>query len=63
MGEGGLAQEKKGFVNFFQHMKKLLNFCNFVNIKVAKSKLNHSGFYCKLIFLIGQSENEIEIEY
>ena len=55
------------FRNFFQHVKKLLNFWNFVNIKVAKSKLNHLGFYCKLdFFLIGQSEKseiEIEIEY
>ena len=35
---------------FFQFVKKLLNFWNFVNIKVAKSKLNHLGFYCKLDF-------------
>ena len=38
------------FGNFFQHVKKLLNFWNFVNIKVAKSKLDHLGFYCKLDF-------------
>ena len=38
------------FGNFFQHVKKLFNFWNFVNIKVAKSKLNHLGFYCKLYF-------------
>ena len=31
-------------------MKKLLNFWNFVNIKVGKSKLDHLGFYCKLYF-------------
>ena len=43
------------FGNFFQHVKKLLNFWNFVNIKMAKSKLNHLGFYCKLDFLIGKS--------
>ena len=36
--------------NFFQHVKKLLNFWNFVNIKVAKAKLDHFGFYCKLDF-------------
>ena len=42
--------KKKKFGNFFQHVKKLLNFWNFVNIKVAKSKLNHLGFYCKLYF-------------
>ena len=35
---------------FFHHVKKLLNFWNFVNIKVANSKLNHLGFYCKLYF-------------
>ena len=35
---------------FFQHVKKLLNVWNFVNIKVAKSKLDHLGFYCKLDF-------------
>ena len=45
-------------------MKKLLKFWNFLNIKVAKFKLNHLGFYCKpSLFLIGQSEkSEIEIE-
>ena len=31
---------------FFQHVKKILNFWNFVNIKVAQFKLNHLGFYC-----------------
>ena len=31
-------------------MKNLLNFWNFVNIKVAKFKSNHLGFYCKLDF-------------
>ena len=36
--------------SFFQHVKKLINFWNFVNIKVAKSKSNHLGFYCKLDF-------------
>ena len=35
---------------FFQHMKKLYNFWNFGKNKVAKSKLNHLGFYCKLDF-------------
>ena len=29
------------FGNFFQHVKKLLKFWNFLNIKVAKFKLNH----------------------
>ena len=29
------------FGKFFQHVKKLLNFWNFVKIKVAKFKLNH----------------------
>ena len=38
--------------NFFQHVKKLLNFWNFVNIKVAKSKLDHFCFYCKLYFFV-----------
>jgi hypothetical protein len=28
-------------------VKKLLNFWNFVTIKVAKFKLKHLGFYCK----------------
>ena len=54
------------FGNIFQHMKKLLNFWNFVNIKVAKSKLNHLGFIANKFFLIGKSEKseiEIEIEY
>ena len=31
------------FGNFFQHVKKLLKFWNFVKIKVAKFKLNHLG--------------------
>ena len=35
------------FVNFFQHLKKLLNFCKLVNIKVSDFKLDHLGFYCK----------------
>ena len=42
---------------FFQHEKKILNFLDFVIIKMAKSKLDHLGFYCKPSgFLIGQSE-------
>ena len=52
------------FGNFFQRVKKLINFKNFVRIKVAKSKLNYFGLNCK--FLIGKSEKsgiEIEIEY
>ena len=49
-GGGPAKKQKKIFVNFFQHVKKLFNFGNFVNIKVAKSKLNHLGFYCKLDF-------------
>ena len=53
--------------NFFQHVKKLLNFWNFVNIKVAKSKSNRLGFLLQIrFFLIEQSEKseiEIEIEY
>ena len=56
-------RKKKLFGLSFQHVKKLLNFWNFVNIKVAKSKLDHLGFKCRLDFLIGQSEkSEIEIE-
>ena len=31
------------FAKFFQHMKKLFNFWNFVKIKMAKFKLNHLG--------------------
>ena len=38
------------FGNFVQHVKKLFNFGNFEKNKVAKSKLNHLGFYCKLYF-------------
>ena len=44
---------RAGFLSFYflgyflQRVKKLLNFWNFVNIKVAKFKLNHLGFYCK----------------
>ena len=63
-GGGGPVQFIFGIL--FQHVKKLLNFWSFVNIKVAKSKSNHLGIYCKLYFLIGQSEKseiEIEIEY
>ena len=48
-GGGGPAQKKFGG-NFFQHVKKLFNFWNFVNINVAKSKLDHFSFYCKLHF-------------
>ena len=53
------------FGNFFQHVKKLPNFWNFVKIKVAKFKLNHM-YGLKLhirFFLIGPSEKSgIEIE-
>ena len=35
------------FAKFFQHVKKLFNFWNFVKIKMAKFKLDHLGFYCK----------------
>ena len=38
------------FGNFFQQVKKLLNFWDAVNIKVAKFKLDHLRFYCKLDF-------------
>ena len=31
------------FGNFFQHVNKLLKFWNFLNIKLAKFKLNHLG--------------------
>ena len=44
---GGGGPEQFFFGNFFQHVKKLLNFWNFVSIKVAKFKLNYLGFYCK----------------
>ena len=47
-----IAQGEEGRSNFFQHVKKLLNFWNFVNIKVAKSKLDHFCFYCKLYFFV-----------
>ena len=42
-GGGGPAQKKNFFANFFQHVKKLINFGNFVKIKVAKFKLNQTG--------------------
>ena len=43
-GGGGPAQKKNIFFgNFFQHVKKLINFGNFVKIKVSKFKLNHLG--------------------
>ena len=41
-----VARHKKYFFFwqfFFQHVKKLFNFGNFVKIKVAKFKLNHLG--------------------
>ena len=31
------------FANFFQYVKKLINFGNFLKIKVAKFKFNHLG--------------------
>ena len=34
------------FGEIFSTCKKILNFWNFVNIKVAPFKLNHLGFYC-----------------
>ena len=49
-GGGSAKKQKENLCNFFQHVKKLFNFGNFVNIKVAKSKLNHLSFYCKLDF-------------
>ena len=49
-GGGGGPAQKKILGNFFQHVKKLINFWNFVNIKVAKSKSNYLGFYCKVYF-------------
>ena len=45
-----IAKIRKKFGNFFQHVKKLFNFGNFEKTKVAKSELNHLGFYCKLDF-------------
>ena len=43
-GGGGPAQKIIFFLAiFFQHVKKLINFGNFVKIKVATFKLNHSG--------------------
>ena len=44
-GGGGGPAQKKYFLGaiFFQHVKKLINFGNFVKIKVAKFKLNHLG--------------------
>ena len=36
------------FGNFFQHVKKLPNFWDVVNIKMAKSKLYQLGFYWKI---------------
>ena len=42
-----VGRHKKNFFlgggNFFQHVKKLINFENFVKVKVAKFKLNHLG--------------------
>jgi hypothetical protein len=35
------------FGNFFLHVKKLFNFRDVVNIKVAKFKLDYLGFYCE----------------
>ena len=32
---------------FFNMKKKILNFWEFVSIKIGKSKLDHLGFYCK----------------
>ena len=43
-GGGGPAQKKIFFfANLFQNVKELINFGNFVKIKVAKFKLNHLG--------------------
>ena len=42
-GGGPALKKKKNFANFFQHVKKLINFWNFVKIKVAKFKLNYLG--------------------
>ena len=42
----GVADRSKfffGFGEIFEQMKKILNFWNFVNIKVAPFKLNHLG--------------------
>ena len=39
------SKRNSDFGNFFQHLKKLLNFWDAVNIKVAKSKFD--PFYCK----------------
>ena len=49
-GGGGPAQKKKFLGNFFQHVKKLIDFGNFVKIKVAKFKLNHLGENCRVTF-------------
>ena len=49
MYSSGVDRSKKIFLvldKFFQHVKKILNFWNFVNIKVAPFKLDHLGFYC-----------------
>ena len=46
------------FGNFFQHVKKILNFWDVVNIRVNPTKLDHLGFYCKYSL---QSKIEIKI--
>ena len=44
---------------FFQHVKKILNFWNFVSIKVAPFMLNHLGFYCIYsLFWQGNQKNQ-----
>ena len=37
------TKKKYFFAIFFQHVKKSINFGNFVKIKMAKFKLNHLG--------------------
>ena len=50
-GGGGGPAQKKNLDNFFQHVKKLLNFWNFVNMKVAKHSVKPFGFLLrKLVF-------------
>ena len=42
-----MQKKISGFVNYFRHVKKFLNFWVLANVKVAQAKFFNFGFYCK----------------
>jgi hypothetical protein len=55
------AKKNSGFGNYFQHVKKFLNFGVLANFKVAPAKFFNFGFYCKpSLFFFDMSSEKFE---